>query len=648
MALTRQMEPSQLITMPTSTEALTRAEGVLERAKVNEEARTIELSFSSEMPYGRWFGSEILSHDPNAIDLTRLNETGVVLFAHGRDVVYGKMPIGSIERAWIDVEARKARAIIKFDTDAESDKVFQKVKNGVIKGVSVGYNVTSWEEVLANRVSSNGRFMGPASVAVKWEPYEISIEPIPADPSVGVGRSKINEGENQTMPSEANQIEGQRTQEPAPVAQPPQNAATMQRAVEEERNRVTEIATLCRAFNVDDAEYIRTGTSVQAVKDAILKQQMQARGPQTQQVQVRAEEVDKFRAAASDALLIRAGRTIAKPADGATELRGMSLRDLAIDCLHRAGESGAHRLSSEELLKRALSPDNTFQSIISNAVNKTLGMSYRETPTTFQEWTGKGSNSDFKAAEHYRISEAGNLERLPQNGIIQYDQPMTDEKVTKSVLTYAKSWGFTREAFINDDLSVLNRIPAAYVMSAKRGINSLVYRMLAQNPVIYNGRSLFHDDHNNIGTASAINTASLSEARKKMRTQKDLRGIATLNIAPKYLIVPAELETLANQYMRSESELTSNNSGVVNVFRNSYKTIIDAELDQYSTSAWYLAADQSIADTIEVTYLRGQEEPTLETDVPFDRLGINFRIYFDYGVTVTDHKGLFMNAGVGQ
>jgi len=634
------------------------------RDTINEADRTVELSFSSEAPYERYFGSEILSHDPGAIDLERLTDVGVLLFAHGRDANYGRMPIGVIQKVWVDESQRKARALVQFDDDEDSDKVFQKVKKGIIKGVSVGYAVSSWEEVKAGKTSANGRHTGPAYVALKWQPFEISIEPTPADPSVGVGRSNQNEGEDEEMnglkrlalaaqrmmhapdtgaPGGSASPEGNGARTAAPPAVDPAQAA--QQAATAERARVTEINTLCRNFGLDATPYIEDGSSVDKVKDAILQKQIADRQPQRSGIQVGDEGIDKFRAAATDGLLLRAARSVAKPAPGATELRGLRLRDLAVECLIRAGETGAHLLRDEDLLKRALSPDSTFQGIISDAANKTLSQAYAEAPTTFQYWTGKGSNSDFKAAEHYRISEAGNLELLPQNGAIAFDGPMTDEKVTKAVLTYAKSWGFTREAFINDDLGMLSRVPAAYVISAKRGVNKLVYKMVATNPLIYDGKNLFHADHGNLGTPGKINTDSMSEARKLMRTQKDQRGIATLNISPKYLLVPAEQETTAAQYMRSEAEPSSSNSGVANVFRNSYEIIVDAELDQYSPTAWYLAADANIADTVEVTYLRGQEEPTLETDIPFDRLGINFRIYFDYGVTLLDSRGMFKNEG---
>ena len=144
--------------------------------------RKFVLSFSSEEPYERWWGVEILSHAEGAMDLTRLNSIGVVLFNHDRDKVLGK-----VLRAW--VENDRGQAEIEFDNDTEADVIYQKVNSGTLKSVSVGYRVTNWEEVAANKKSVDGRFTGPCDIATRWEPYEISIVSVPADPTVGVGRS---------------------------------------------------------------------------------------------------------------------------------------------------------------------------------------------------------------------------------------------------------------------------------------------------------------------------------------------------------------------------------------------------------------------------------------------------------------------------
>ena len=121
------------------------------------------------------------------MDLERLNSIGVVLFNHERDEVVGK-----IDRAWI--EDGRGYAEITFDSDDSSEKIYQKVKTGTLKGVSVGYMVEDWEEVMPNKQSPDGRFTGPCSIAKKWAPYEVSIVSVPADPTVGVGRSLDNGG----------------------------------------------------------------------------------------------------------------------------------------------------------------------------------------------------------------------------------------------------------------------------------------------------------------------------------------------------------------------------------------------------------------------------------------------------------------------
>lgn len=147
----------------------------------SENERVITLSFSSEEPYERYFGPEILDHQDGAIDMSRLQSIGCVLFNHNRDSVIGK-----IRKAWI--ENNRGYAEIEFDTDEFSEKIFQKVKNGTLKGVSVSYVVNNYESVKEGKKSTDGRFNGPCYIARNWEPLEISVVSVPADPTVGVGR----------------------------------------------------------------------------------------------------------------------------------------------------------------------------------------------------------------------------------------------------------------------------------------------------------------------------------------------------------------------------------------------------------------------------------------------------------------------------
>lgn len=165
-------------------------EMAFDRAAIDESARTAPLSFSSEAPvvrsswlFGQW--TEILRHEPQAVDLERLNSLGVLLYQHS-----SYSPIGSLMQISLDAAKRKCICTARFDGDLESDKIFQKVLSGTLRGVSVGYRVMEedWEVVKEGKKSSCGRFAGPCEVANRWTPYEVSIVSIPADATVGVGR----------------------------------------------------------------------------------------------------------------------------------------------------------------------------------------------------------------------------------------------------------------------------------------------------------------------------------------------------------------------------------------------------------------------------------------------------------------------------
>lgn len=151
----------------------------LDRARVNNDDRSIDLSFSSEAEIPRWFGKEILLHGPDNVDLSRLKRFGSGLLNHNPNIIVG--PLKDIR-----VEDKKGRARLMFDDDEDGNKALQKVKSGSLKGVSVGYAVYKFREIKNDEEWSG--IKGPAMIATRWAPHEISLTPIPADASVGIGR----------------------------------------------------------------------------------------------------------------------------------------------------------------------------------------------------------------------------------------------------------------------------------------------------------------------------------------------------------------------------------------------------------------------------------------------------------------------------
>lgn len=174
--------------MKTGNEQFYRSFEIQVRA-IDEKKRSVDLSFSSEIPalLRPWSDiPEILLHGDDNVDLSYLKTTGSVLMNHqpngpGQPVVI----IGKPEN--VRLEDRRGVATVIFDEDEESDKAFKKVISGSLRGVSVGAQIIRMQEVKAGDIFEG--IVGPAYLATKWRPVEISLTPIPVDYSVGVNRS---------------------------------------------------------------------------------------------------------------------------------------------------------------------------------------------------------------------------------------------------------------------------------------------------------------------------------------------------------------------------------------------------------------------------------------------------------------------------
>lgn len=672
---TRGNEPRGLTGVFQRVEAgiLPRAEG----AAGGEKQQKFEISFSSEKPYRRFswrdncYYDEILEHGEGAVDLNRLKDLGVVLFNHDRDRV-----IGRIEG--VRVDGGRGLATIRFDEDAESQVIADKVRAGTLRGVSVGYKIDSIEEKHVEGRLSEVR-------ATHWTPFEVSIVSVPADTSVGVGRSEYDDMEGKDMGDMAienvvgkgivmgeqnqNAERGEQGTQINAQASPAQTADTGAastdtgaRSAEEiltaERKRVSDISALCRDFDEDPSGYIERGDAVDAVRAAILEK-LRARAHSVPSVQVVRDEGDKVRAAMCDALLMRGGMAVEKPADGARDFRGMSLRDMAIECGEREGMHGLRRLGANELyaeMVRYAAPTAAFPTMLDAAVTKAYTQAYTLAPTTFERFTKKGSLSDFKSVHHlYMAGNVGEFELVPEGGELKHDVPVDERLGDRALKTYGKQLIMTREAFINDDIGFISRLPAMYATSAKLTINRQVYKILSGNPTLGDGKALFHADHRNLAaTAGALNLANLVKAMTDMTMQQNAQG-NVLQVRPRYLIVPVSLGAYARMLVGSaEIRTTSIASSATNVYAHNpvYNLLevvedpeLDAQLGSAAQYAWFLAADHSTAETIQIDYLSGQETPSIRRMERPGVLGYVWDVYFDWGISVLDYRGLYKNAG---
>jgi HK97 family phage major capsid protein/HK97 family phage prohead protease len=164
---------------------------LVERQAIDEAARTATLSFASETPYERWWGIEILDCSAPAMRQTRLRSGANLLCDHNSTDV-----VGVIESVEIGAD-RVGRAVVRFGKSARADEVWRDVVDGIRRNVSVGYMIH--KAVLVETTDGVETYR-----VTDWEPFEVSLVSVPADASVGVGRSAIPD-----------------LAEPAPVITPP-------------------------------------------------------------------------------------------------------------------------------------------------------------------------------------------------------------------------------------------------------------------------------------------------------------------------------------------------------------------------------------------------------------------------------------------
>lgn len=423
---------------------------------------------------------------------------------------------------------------------------------------------------------------------------------------------------------------------------------------ETERNRATEIMKLCREFDIDPVEHISNGSTIDQVRSAILDGMRTTGAPIN--VQVTRDEGDTFRQRATDALMMRAGLPVQTPAEGANELRAMSLRDFGIECLSRDGRDTMELLRMQpdemygELCRQFYNPTSAFPAILDSTIRRSIVHLYNAVPTTFQAWTTKGSLKDFKiTADHeYVIGGMGDFLLVPENGELKPMIPKTELLPNRKLDTYGRTFSMTRQAFINDDIGFLTEIPGLYAASAKKTIDKQVYTLLYKNGPAFDGVNLFHKDHGNLITkGSKPSQASIQSMILQMQHQKDQFGDA-IYINPQHIIVPVGYEFDLAVILHSAQVVGSSNNDINPLYNyplNVIQTPVLNALAGENAVPWYMVANAASAKHIQVDYLNGQETPTVRRMETPGVLGFQWEIYLDWGIAVRDFRGIEMNPG---
>ena len=332
--------------------------------------------------------------------------------------------------------------------------------------------------------------------------------------------------------------------------------------------------------------------------------------------------------------------------------QGLGLQELLLQAASANGYAGRPVIRAgnvREVLRAAFSGVD-ISGILSNVANKSILAAFLNVESVWRSLARIGSVSDFKTVTRYRLTAAATYEKIGPAGKIKHGE-LGEESFTNKADTYAKMFGLTREDIINDDLGALNSVTQILGRGAGLAINGVFWPMFLDNA------TFFTTARNNYasGSATALSVDALTTAEQMFLDQVDSEG-NPLALSGAVLVVPTALKTFATQLMISTQLQTTDgikalkvptsnpHAGKFSVACSAY--LSNSKFTGYSAKAWYLVANPLDLAVIEVVFLDGQENPTIESaDADFDELGIQFRGYHDFGVSLQDYRAGIKMAG---
>lgn len=626
----------------------------------NSEERTVDATFYSgaTVPRFSWLRGEYmltLSTEKGAVRLKSLNSgTAPVLETHSdwstRDV------LGVVEKGWL--EDGSGKATLRFlQNDEDADRVWNKVQQKVVRNVSMGVRIHRMKE------TSGTEDKVKSYLATDWEPFEISVVPIGADPGAHI-QLALDTGEQEieveefaaraTSPEEAHTMP--ETHVAGNEARVDTDAVTLA-AQAAERTRVLEIGKIAKAGRIDATfadQHIAAGTDVAEFR-RLAFDQLAARSEQNptreHHAEVSRDEGETRRLAFSQAILHR-GNPIAYPLteqDPGYNARGLASRGLLTMAAEvvRAHGKNPDRMSQMEIATFVMGTSD-FPLILADSANKSLRAGYEKYNSQWRLISARRTAPNFKSQYELSVGMTASFPLVPEESEFKHGS-ITEGRESWRLYTYGQIIAFTRQVLINDDLGALTNIPEQLGMKAAIKQADLVWGVVTANAALSDSIALFDDVAgrggtlgNLVSTGTAISDTNIGIARGMMRAQKDLAG-DYLNIEPRYLVVPAAKERLALQYLSTNYVAAQPTN--INIFAGTMTPIVEPRLDATSATAWYLFADPAVAPVIIYAYLDGNEGIYSETRQGFEVDGVEFKARMDFGCGAIDFRGAVRNDG---
>lgn len=656
-----------------------------EPSSLNEEARTIEIQWYAgstvqrfsifDGPYNLTFSME-----PKHVRLGRLMGGKAPFKAgHASNDDLASV-IGVIESARL--EGGKGYATVRFSKRAEVEPLFQDIRDGILRNVSMEALIHGAEDVTEKGASE------PHLLATDWEPMAVALVSVGADPlahaladesdsvpcRINLSAEALaeapkraaapmkkeanmaNELNDDVVGSEALSAETPVEKKPVAAANPVAAAREVDEAIERDQLLAGQVQRAAEHFGLDDIwaqKHINLGTPIKTVLKLAAEERAK-RAPKTVNDIGFGAEHDSIQWRSEQMAAAIAARASGRPVpESARQFAQLGFVDVAYELLKaNRRDFGVDPRNRPDVIRLALTTSD-FPNLLANASNKVMLPAYDAATPTYRMLCMRQDLPDFKSASVLNTGDFPAPLQVAEAGEIKLGY-FAEQKNTVALGTYGRRLSFSRQSLINDDLNSFGRVMGAYGVRIADFENSAFFTLLSTvGPTLGDGGAMFnatalttaggHANYTSSGTA--ISDASITVGYALMAAQT---GIGTdnlgdgikLNIQPKYLLAAPAKRNLAFQYTSSNYVPAAPTS--MNSWAGVLTPILDSNL---SGNRWWLFADPSQFPNFAYGSLAGAPGPRVETRAGFEIEGVELRVAFDFYVGGIDWRGGYCNAG---
>lgn len=577
---------------------------------------------------GEYF--EILSLNPKSVRLERL-KSGAAPVLDSHRAGSARDQIGVVT----DVRIENGQLVATARLSARDDvkPIATDLAGGTPPNVSLGYRVYASTE----SVDADGRAV---VTQTDWEPYEMSLVAIPADPKTHIRSQK---GLHMDHDEEINTIDHSSDQSSD------QNTRTMS---DREARQIYDL-TARSGLPADFArQYIESGASPKNFRNKLFER-LAGDADRTRTDNCRGGSNETFdnpeflSRSIEDALYAR--MTGKAPTGAAVELAGRSLLEMGAMILQSRGErvSWANRSNlASQMMERSFGGMHTtsdFPILLTGAGQRVMQDAYHVAQSPLKALARRKTAADFRPISTLRLSEAPRLLKLNESGEIKHGT-RAEAKEGFRVETYARIFSISRTALVNDDLDAFANTSADFGRASAETEADLLAGLLLANSgdgaKLDDGNALYGTARGNkAATGTAITVAALGAGRQVLREMKGLDGTTPISVTPKHLVVGAAKETEAEQVLAA---IAAAQVGETNPFSGKLTLHVEPRL---AGNSWRLFADPNEVTTLIIAYLSGSNGPQIDIRDGWNVLGAEFRAVLDFGCAVQDWRGTYLNPG---